>query len=88
MQFILLLRFGPAYYQQNANEGGRLSDDNRGAQMMKKMGWGGAGLGSLEQGRQVKLFPADVSITGTEQGLQNRNKFNKDLAQDASGCKL
>ncbi|XP_076813025.1 calcium homeostasis endoplasmic reticulum protein-like isoform X2 [Clavelina lepadiformis] len=52
--------FGPAYYQQNANEGGRLSDDNRGAQMMKKMGWGGAGLGSLEQGRQDPVEAGDV----------------------------
>jgi len=46
------------HYQDNANPDGRLSDQNRGAQMMKKMGWGGAGLGSAEQGIQV-LYSCD-----------------------------
>ena len=51
----LLFRFGPDHYQSNINPDGRLGDQNRGAQMMKKMGWGGAGLGSSEQGIQVRI---------------------------------
>jgi len=34
--------------------------DNVGAQMMKKMGWSGAGLGSNEQGINEPIQAADV----------------------------
>lgn len=39
---------------------GRLGDENRGAQMLKKMGWGGAGLGAQEQGREDPIDHAEV----------------------------
>lgn len=39
---------------------GRLGEENRGAQMMKKMGWGGAGLGAKEQGRDDPVAAGEV----------------------------
>ncbi|XP_071799531.1 calcium homeostasis endoplasmic reticulum protein-like isoform X2 [Asterias amurensis] len=36
------------FYQTDANT--RLGEENKGAQLMKKMGWGGQGLGAREQG--------------------------------------
>ncbi len=36
------------FYQTNANT--RLGEENKGALLMKKMGWGGQGLGAREQG--------------------------------------
>uniref|UniRef100_F6R9D9 Calcium homeostasis endoplasmic reticulum protein n=1 Tax=Ciona intestinalis TaxID=7719 RepID=F6R9D9_CIOIN len=51
--------FGNTSFQQT-NAEGRLGEDNRGAQMMKRMGWGGAGLGSSEQGIQDPVKAGDT----------------------------
>jgi len=40
----------------------RLDESNKGHQLLKKMGWGGAGLGSKEQGIDTPISSGDVSI--------------------------
>lgn len=45
--------FGGRNMSMPQDNDGRLGDENRGAQMLKRMGWGGAGLGAKEQGREV-----------------------------------
>lgn len=40
----------------------RLDESNKGHQLLKKMGWGGAGLGSKEQGIDTPISGGDVSI--------------------------
>lgn len=39
----------------------RLDESNKGHQLLKKMGWGGAGLGSKEQGINTPISGGDVS---------------------------
>lgn len=39
----------------------RLDESNKGHQLLKKMGWGGAGLGSKEQGIDTPISSGDVS---------------------------
>lgn len=39
---------------------GKLGEENRGAQMLKRMGWGGAGLGAKEQGRENPITAGEV----------------------------
>lgn len=39
----------------------RLDESNKGHQLLKKMGWGGAGLGSKEQGIDTPISGGDVS---------------------------
>lgn len=41
----------------------RLDETNKGHQLLKKMGWGGAGLGSKEQGIDTPISGGDVSKT-------------------------
>ncbi|KAL1443350.1 hypothetical protein MTO96_007439, partial [Rhipicephalus appendiculatus] len=38
----------------------RLDESNKGHQLLRKMGWGGAGLGAAEQGIQDPIHPGDV----------------------------
>nr|XP_037288870.1 LOW QUALITY PROTEIN: calcium homeostasis endoplasmic reticulum protein-like [Rhipicephalus microplus] len=38
----------------------RLDESNKGHQLLRKMGWGGAGLGASEQGIQDPIHPGDV----------------------------
>jgi hypothetical protein len=38
-----------------------LDESNKGHQLLKKMGWGGAGLGSKEQGIDTPISGGDVS---------------------------
>jgi len=40
-----------------------LDESNKGHQLLKKMGWGGAGLGSKEQGIDTPISSGDVSNT-------------------------
>lgn len=39
----------------------RLDESNKGHQLLKKMGWSGAGLGSKEQGIDTPISSGDVS---------------------------
>lgn len=43
----------------------RLDESNKGHQLLKKMGWGGAGLGSKEQGIDTPISGGDVSLKKT-----------------------
>nr|XP_054920425.1 calcium homeostasis endoplasmic reticulum protein-like isoform X1 [Dermacentor andersoni] len=38
----------------------RLDESNKGHQLLRKMGWGGAGLGAAEQGIQDPIHPGDI----------------------------
>lgn len=38
-----------------------MDESNKGHQLLKKMGWGGAGLGSKEQGIDTPITGGDVS---------------------------
>ncbi|KAG0431598.1 hypothetical protein HPB47_021652 [Ixodes persulcatus] len=38
----------------------KLDESNKGHQLLRKMGWGGAGLGAAEQGIQDPIHPGDV----------------------------
>jgi len=49
--------FNEPFYQTTDT---RLGDENKGAQLMKKMGWGGGGLGQAEQGRVDPVESAEV----------------------------
>lgn len=40
-----------------------MDESNKGHQLLKKMGWGGAGLGSKEQGIDTPISSGDVSKT-------------------------
>jgi len=50
--------FGGASFGKTAQE--RLDESNKGHQLLKKMGWGGAGLGSKEQGIDTPISGGDV----------------------------
>lgn len=39
----------------------KLDESNKGHQMLKKMGWGGAGLGAKEQGIEAPISGGEVS---------------------------
>lgn len=53
--------FGGTGFGKTAQE--RLDESNKGHQLLKKMGWGGAGLGSKEQGIDTPISSGDVSNT-------------------------
>jgi calcium homeostasis endoplasmic reticulum protein len=38
-----------------------LDENNKGHQLLKKMGWGGAGLGAMEQGIEQPISGGEVS---------------------------
>ncbi|VVC27081.1 Hypothetical protein CINCED_3A014895 [Cinara cedri] len=50
--------FGGTGFGKTAQE--RLDESNKGHQLLKKMGWGGAGLGSKEQGIDTPISGGDV----------------------------
>lgn len=56
--FLNLFRSG---FGKTAQE--RLDESNKGHQLLRKMGWGGAGLGSKEQGIDTPISGGDVSKT-------------------------
>ena len=58
------VKFSGATYGKPSVE--RLDESNKGHQMLKKMGWGGAGLGVKEQG-------IEQPITGGEVGQVHAN---------------
>jgi calcium homeostasis endoplasmic reticulum protein len=39
-----------------------LDENNKGHQLLKKMGWGGAGLGAMEQGIEQPISGGEVSF--------------------------
>ena len=47
-------------WQPMVNPNARLGEGNVGHQMMRRMGWEGAGLGSAEQGMQEPIKGGDV----------------------------
>ena len=51
---LLVCRFGSSAYDS------RLAEENIGHQMLKRMGWEGAGLGSKQQGLQEPVKSGDV----------------------------
>ncbi|XP_075731709.1 SR-related CTD associated factor 6 isoform X2 [Rhipicephalus microplus] len=50
--------FGSSYGSDPRDS--RLDESNKGHQLLRKMGWGGAGLGASEQGIQDPIHPGDV----------------------------
>nr|XP_039268165.1 calcium homeostasis endoplasmic reticulum protein-like [Styela clava] len=51
---------GGNVYAQALSMEGKLGEENRGAQMLKRMGWGGAGLGAKEQGREDPISAGEI----------------------------
>ncbi|KAL1116523.1 hypothetical protein AAG570_004995 [Ranatra chinensis] len=48
----------PSFARESAEE--RLAESNKGHQMLRKMGWGGAGLGAKEQGIEAPISGGDI----------------------------
>lgn len=57
--FVLFYR-GSAYSKTEAQR--QLDESNKGHQMLRKMGWGGAGLGAKEQGIEQPISGGEVGI--------------------------
>jgi calcium homeostasis ER protein len=57
--FALFYR-GSAYNKTEAQR--QLDESNKGHQMLRKMGWGGAGLGAKEQGIEQPISGGEVGI--------------------------
>ncbi|XP_033210544.1 calcium homeostasis endoplasmic reticulum protein isoform X2 [Belonocnema kinseyi] len=53
----------PSFLGSNYNKGGQessLDESNKGHQLLKKMGWGGAGLGANEQGIEAPISGGEI----------------------------
>lgn len=64
----------------------KLGEDNKGAMLMKKMGWGGGGLGQAEQGRVEPIAPGEVRdrsdmFKGIGVGSDPFEQFRKNQSQ-------
>lgn len=53
-------KFSGSTYGKTSTE--RLDESNKGHQMLKKMGWGGAGLGAKEQGIEQPISGGEVCV--------------------------
>ena len=49
----------------------KLDESNKGHQLLRKMGWGGAGLGAKEQGIEAPISAGEVMIAFTYSRLMN-----------------
>jgi len=59
-EYCILFYRGSTYNKTESQR--QLDESNKGHQMLRKMGWGGAGLGAKEQGIEQPISGGEVGI--------------------------
>ena len=63
----------------------RIGEANVGHQLLRKMGWEGAGLGAAEQGIQDPIKGGEVRSKGDKYKMNNQCQYD-DMMMSSLGC--
>jgi hypothetical protein len=78
--FVLFYR-GSTYSKTEAQR--QLDESNKGHQMLRKMGWSGAGLGAKEQGIEQPISGGEVGMLACQPEIRiNHNELQKSEIQN------